>query len=1341
MNLMNHPIHRRVLRTVFNPVAGLVALAAGLMAVTPAVQAAAAVCAQVKIEIKQKLTFERQGFDAHMQITNGVTMPLDNVAVNVTFQDESGQSYVATSNSSDTSAAFYMRISGMTGVGDVSGAGTIAGGAVADINWLIIPSPGAAKDAPLGKVYLVGAKLTYRLNGEDKEVVVSPDTVTVKPTPLLTLDYFLPRDVFADEPLTTPIEPIEPFTLGVRVKNDGYAAAKNLKIESAQPKITENKQGLLIGFKLLDSYINDQPTENTLLLNFGDIPAKTSRAGRWDMSVTLSGIFKEFTASFTHADDLGGQLTSLIQGLNTHRLVKDVKVDLLGRDTVKDYLAWEHFTDGDPQISGGRLMVYESEGLDTPVTDQSANATFDAATGQFSLPATSGPVYVKVTDPFNGTKEIRSITRADGKLISSENLWFSKKRIVENGNVRFDYFINLFDVNGGGLYAVAVGNPAGGNRAPTLAFIPDRTRHEGEQLSFIVEAGDPDGTIPTLSATGLPNGARFTDQGGGRGIFDWTPALGQKGSYLVSFSASDGTLSATQGATLTVETAVPVAPDVPLILSPAVNSEVANLRPDLVVAQSTNVADTTTNYEFELYADAALTNQLKTASLEKTPGDGTRWVLDVPLLDNTRYYWRVRSSNGKGAFSAWVYGQFFVNLANDPPGVFNISAPLNGGEISTTTPVLSVNNAVDPEGEAISYIFRLYEDAALTKLLAASTAVAADASGTTSWAVPTPLANHKRYYWQAMASDTHGAGTQSAMASFQIYTGNTAPTAPTALSPMGNAVVSTPSVDLLVGNATDADGDTLGYLFEIDSVNTFDSPAKLTSSPIAAGTGNTFWSVTNLQENIRYYWRARAYDNRAYSAWSATGQLFMNAVNDPPPAPTAANPSDGEWIATRAPKLEVAGVIDPEGEAVSYRYQIYLDVALTQLVAESLEGDGWDTDGYLKLQEDTRYYWRVRAEDASGAVSAWSPASSFVVNEQDDPPRITLLAPASLITPTNGNVTIRWDDIDGDSNADIALYYATDANGTNAKLIVSGIKEDADGAADSHVWNTSALTPGAYYIYAVIHDAKTTVRAFAPGQVVIPNPATSAHVKVTARGTMTSEAGNATYISVVLDRAPLSDVKIGVSTSNANEGLVGLPNTLNPAPIGLVTHSAGLGLTFTTTNWNIPQTVEMSGVDDCKADGNTAYQAIVAKAISADPNFMGVKGADVSLTNQDDDVATNQPGLAMCGMRRYYPWASVRWVPPVIPADIMNSWYEFSYRPKLNNNGLTNIAGAKAVATTSLAYVVMLKNTLSYGAVATGATVPSQDVITVRIKLRDFGRWMTDIRKPTPWMQFNVVPF
>jgi hypothetical protein len=78
-------------------------------------------------------------------------------------------------------------------------------------------------------------------------------------------------------------------------------------------------------------------------------------------------------------------------------------------------------------------------------------------------------------------------------------------------NDPWQYFINLFDVNTTGSYTIVFEDPSSGPQPPVLQFIPDKTRTEGEQLSFVVEASDPNGTIPALSASPLPAGAKFTD--------------------------------------------------------------------------------------------------------------------------------------------------------------------------------------------------------------------------------------------------------------------------------------------------------------------------------------------------------------------------------------------------------------------------------------------------------------------------------------------------------------------------------------------------------------------------------------------------------------------------------------------------------------------------------------------------------------------------------------------------------------------------------------------------------------------------------------------------------------
>ena len=48
--------------------------------------------------------------------------------------------------------------------------------------------------------------------------------------------------------------------------------------------------------------------------------------GCWSMTASLTGSFTAFTASMTHADDLGGTVTSLLQSPTTYDLLGTVRV-------------------------------------------------------------------------------------------------------------------------------------------------------------------------------------------------------------------------------------------------------------------------------------------------------------------------------------------------------------------------------------------------------------------------------------------------------------------------------------------------------------------------------------------------------------------------------------------------------------------------------------------------------------------------------------------------------------------------------------------------------------------------------------------------------------------------------------------------------------------------------------------------------------------------------------------------------------------------------------------------------------------------------------------------------
>ncbi len=105
-------------------------------------------------------------------------------------------------------------------------------------------------------------------------------------------------------------------------------------------------------------------------------------------------------------------------------------------------------------------------------------------------------------------------------------------------------------------------------------------------------------------------------------------------------------------------------------------------------------------------------------------------------------------------------------------------------------------------------------------------------------------------------------------------------------------------------------------------------------------------------------------------------------------------------------------------------------------------------------------------------------------------------------------------------------------------------------------------------------------------------------------GLVTSEAGGtdgSDTFSVTLGTQPIADVVIALSSGTPGEGSV----------------SPGR-LTFTSTNWNRPQEVTITGVDDDIVDGSQGYN-INLTATSEDLNYIEA-AASVSATNTDNDL-------------------------------------------------------------------------------------------------------------------------
>lgn len=1119
-----------------------------------------ALCATVKIEIQQELTMERQGFEASMRITNSLdTFSLENVSVKVLFTDANGNPVVATSNTSASNAAFYIRVdetrdlSGYTEGADgyVQG-GVIAPKHIGEMRWLIIPTATAAGQLKDGKLYFVGAELRYSYGGKDEVVNVAPDSIVVKPQPALTLDYFLTQEVVGDNGFTPEIEPAEPYTLGVRINNTGYGFAKSVKIESAQPRIVENKQGLAVNFKILGSYIEDQPSSPTMLINFGDIEPTGITTGRWIMESNLAGKFISFTASFTHADDLGGQLTSLLQATNANFLVRDVLVDLPGRDSIRDFLAYNSQHD---------LYVFESEttGANTTLCNSCSKvAALSASVGNsggstssFKHDAQAGLSFAQAVDPYSGTRVLSRVIRADGTLVNPQNAWLSKSRAADN--IHFNYFVNIFDNNSSGNYTLYWGGDVIDiPQPPVIQYLPDRVTYEGGNVGFVVQASDPNNTVPTLSLDSFPTGAGFNLNQPNSGVFSWSPALGQAGNYYLTFSATDGELTSQRGVNIRVNPANdtdgdgmddawemshfgnlnhdgsadsdgdgrsdldefnensdpnlaenrPVAPQ---ILSPIFNADTLAgselpLTPAIAVTNGTQPAEVgATAIVFELYADEALTQLI--ASTTKDAGETTtEWTIFADELeegqsfeDNHLYYWRAKTVQvGEGQISStWVKSQFFINTQNDAPSQPQISAPTDGAKTTAVSPILVINNSTDIDRDSLTYGFEIYNEGSLTIPVANVSGLVQGNNGATGWKVPKILEEDGHYQWRATATDIHGLSVASPWAHFVVDTQNNPPPSPSVVSPSAMEMVASLGADnsLVLTVAKVADPEGV-------SVNYYFELDKVNTFDSA----DLKTSAAINEANNQAAWTVTQLVDGEHYFWRVktsdgqtesdwtTSEFTVSLVNNPPPAPVLQNPVGGVVVTSQSVLFEVNPVQDPEGEIVTYQLEVYVDAALTQLVYSASSLNG-QWSVEGQLSDQSTYYWHVKAEDQSGNASAWSSAESFTIHL----PQTNQTPQISFVAPTQ-DLTLDENGIliqwvDEDPDDNASITISAQ-NGLGQIQVMATKEEDPDGDWDSYRLMPGVLAPGRYYILLKIDDGEQSGQVKSCCLITVPEPGT-----------------------------------------------------------------------------------------------------------------------------------------------------------------------------------------------------------------------------------------------------------
>lgn len=316
------------------------------------------VSADVKID--QALSLTRQAFRGTMTMKNAYPASLGaikDIRFNLDIIDtETGEKV--------TNKEFEVQLekqSGFSGEKSMNGPWSLASGKQGEISVLMIPTKYAAPTKE--KKFKLVPSLSYidpllsMANPDEgrKEENLIPKTITVNPTPQLVLDYFIPKKIVGDDPMTEDeVEASEDAEFALLIKNEGYGEAKNLIIKTKQPEIVDNRDGLLIDFAITGGTVNGKPVGMTedkeLVSNFGTLKARSTAYAQWWLTSTLLGRITKYDVSYLHETGYGNENLSLLNAVNVHSLVRSIQ---------KDKSLFGFLTD--IQVTGG-LKIYRTDG-------------------------------------------------------------------------------------------------------------------------------------------------------------------------------------------------------------------------------------------------------------------------------------------------------------------------------------------------------------------------------------------------------------------------------------------------------------------------------------------------------------------------------------------------------------------------------------------------------------------------------------------------------------------------------------------------------------------------------------------------------------------------------------------------------------------------------------------------------------------------------------------------------------------------------------------------------------------------------------------------------------------
>lgn len=465
-------------------------------------------------------------------------------------------------------------------------------------------------------------------------------------------------------------------------------------------------------------------------------------------------------------------------------------------------------------------------------------------------------------------------------------------------------------------------------------------------------------------------------------------------------------------------------PAVPSLLSPSNGAKDLSVSPSL---QWTSVSGAKT-YRVQIskesnFAILSLDNAAVTSNSLQVNG----------LQDGATYYWRVSATNESGSSSYSSVWSFQTKLALIPPTAPVLTSPSNNATGLATTLKMTWNAVTIATGYTLE----------VSKNPDFSTLVIDNKTLTTNEFTVSGLEEDTSYYWRVRASNSAGNSPYSLVRTFRTVKPITIPNIPTLLSPSDAAqeISIVPNLEWTLVNGAKT------YRVQLSKDSNFGT-VLLDNASVTVNS----LRINDLEEGVTYYWRVSAGNEAGNSAFSTIWNFKTRILLDPPIAPTLESPSDQNTGLATTLKLTWSLI----SEADKYGIEVSTSQDFSSIISSNfaLTDNEFTVSG---LQEETKYFWRVRASNSAG-VSGWSPTWSFTTKEKINPPSAPiLLGPKNESVGLTGNTVFTWTKSEGAEAYGIQI--SKDASFTLMQFEVSNIEAQS--------FETSSLDKGVTYYWRV----------------------------------------------------------------------------------------------------------------------------------------------------------------------------------------------------------------------------------------------------------------------------------